>query len=121
MTEKWHLIAYDITDPRRLRRVHYHLKSRAWMIQRSVYLLRCQPSMLRELESELKKLTDHRSDDIRLYPISSPDALWEAGPRPDALSGVFPAATQQKGRGLLKRLVAGLVGKKRVTIQLVRK
>ena len=112
MTQKrWYLIAYDIRERRRLQRVHGYLKKRAWMMQRSVYLMNCDRATLQEMETELRRIAEARSDDIRLYPISSPQALWEAGPPADALVGVFPRAGAKRKRGRLARLFDAVAGR----------
>ncbi|HGG59979.1 MAG TPA: CRISPR-associated endonuclease Cas2 [Gammaproteobacteria bacterium] len=96
--KNWFIIAYDIRDPKRLRRVHYYLKKRALMAQRSVYLYKGDAGALGKIEKSLRKMTDSREDDIRLYPVRSPDALWEAGPRPGALQGALSGRRAAKPR-----------------------
>ena len=72
-----YLLAYDITDPRRLARVARLVSKEALRIQYSVYLTELSPSRLRDLIAALRALIDPRFDDLRIYPLPSRlDAVW---------------------------------------------
>lgn len=75
----WHLIAYDIRDPRRLRRVQYRLAKQAIAVQQSIYLFQGEPAALDALLDLLARYMDRHVDDLRAYPIEHPDALWMHG------------------------------------------
>lgn len=64
-----YIICYDITDPRRLQRVHRCLKRRATPLQYSVFLYRGSERQLLRHLAELEDLMDPRSDDVRAYPL----------------------------------------------------
>lgn len=71
-TRTW-LIAYDITCPRRLGRIHRYLKDQATPLQYSLFLAEeSTPGILR-IRDHLASLIDPKSDDVRLYPL--PDRL----------------------------------------------
>lgn len=73
-TRNW-LIAYDIADPRRLRRVHRFLGRHAVPVQYSVFATRASPMKLGEIRAGLEKLVNPREDDVRIYPIPEPAHL----------------------------------------------
>ena len=82
----WHLIAYDISDPKRLYRVHKNLISQAFALQKSVFLLPGKTSKLTKVLDELNQIIHAGEDDIRAYPIQHPDQLWMLGSQlPDNL------------------------------------
>lgn len=64
-----HIIAYDIGDPRRLRRIHRYLKKRAMPIQYSVFLIHCNKVNLEEIINDLDSMIDPNADDIRFYTL----------------------------------------------------
>ena len=72
----WHLIAYDITNPRRLQRFQRQAARIAAQLQRSVYLFQGRGTAL---QRALPALMDHfcpHADDLRLYPLAGPEHLW---------------------------------------------
>ena len=64
-----YLIAYDISSPRRLSRVHRQLKKVAVPIQYSVFIGAFSHSNLTSLIITLKNIIDSRDDDIRIYSL----------------------------------------------------
>lgn len=76
------LIAYDIADPRRLRRVHAAVSRESWRLQYSLYWTPLDGRALRGMAAEIERLIDPRADDVRFYAF--PDhafcRLW--GPKP---------------------------------------
>lgn len=83
LADGWHLIAYDITDPRRLQRFQRQAARVAAQLQRSVYLFHGRGAVL---QRALAALMDHfhpKTDDLRLYPLAGPDHLW-------SLCGLLP-------------------------------
>lgn len=69
------LIAYDISEPRRLRRVHRFLVRHAVPVQYSVFATRASPIKLGEIRAGLAEIIDAREDDVRIYPIPEPADL----------------------------------------------
>ncbi len=88
---QWYLVAYDIADPRRLRKVHYRLVPKAFPVQHSVFLFREDAAGLKALARMLRSHTDGRWDDVRVYPIASPTALWMSQGQSERLAGLYPA------------------------------
>jgi CRISPR-associated protein Cas2 len=76
------LIAYDIADPRRWRRVHAAVTREAWRLQYSLYWAPLGPREIRALAARIEAVIDPRADDVRFYPF--PDDAWCRlwGPKP---------------------------------------
>ncbi|MGQ0656650.1 MAG: CRISPR-associated endonuclease Cas2 [Chromatiales bacterium] len=96
------LIAYDITDPDRLRRVHRFIRRRAVPVQYSVFAAEDTPARMGQLRSELAEIIDPRTDDVRIYPVPANPDLVVLGKRalPDGVlllrggsSGLFTGAS----------------------------
>lgn len=66
-----YLIAYDITSPRRLGRVHRYLSQVAVPIEYSVFFVTGELPWLLGVLRETSALIDGRSDDLRCYPLPS--------------------------------------------------
>jgi CRISPR-associated protein Cas2 len=63
------LIAYDIRDPRRLRRVHGYLRQQAIPVQYSVFVTRCSATRVGAIRAALAQIVDSRVDDVRIYHV----------------------------------------------------
>jgi CRISPR-associated protein Cas2 len=71
MAEKhWHLITYDVRDPKRLRSVAKKLESYGTRIQFSVFRCRLDPEALEKLHWELHQLLTNE-DDLLVIPLCS--------------------------------------------------
>lgn len=64
-----YLIAYDITEPRRLNRIARYLSKRAVRIQYSVFAAELSRAGLEDTVDGLRTLIDPRRDDVRIYPL----------------------------------------------------
>lgn len=80
-TATWRLLAYDVRDPARLRRLHYRLKKQVAFVQESVALIRLDDEGVEALLSSLGEWIAP-CDDLRIYRLTSLDAIWLAGPDP---------------------------------------
>lgn len=63
------IIAYDITEPRRLRQVHAYLVKRAHALQYSVFLAVCTERGLERILEGLEGQIHRKLDDVRAYPL----------------------------------------------------
>lgn len=63
------IIAYDITEPRRLRQVHSYLVRHAYPLQYSVFLAVCTERQLERILAGLAGQIHHKLDDVRAYPL----------------------------------------------------
>ncbi len=99
----WYLLAYDITEPRRLRRVYRLLRKRALPVQQSVFLFKGTEGALRRLLDRLAREMDLRTDDLRAWPVDRMGAAWMYGG--DEGSLIAPGRESRLARWL-RRLVA---------------
>lgn len=76
------LIAYDIADPKRWRRVHASVTKSAYRLQYSIYWLPADAAGARALAAGIEAAIDPRADDVRFYAF--PDDAWCRlwGPKP---------------------------------------
>ena len=109
------VLAYDVADPRRLRRVARCLEKRALRCQYSVFLFRGDRAAVLGLLDEVRPLLDAAEDVIQAWPVAG-DAdpeLVRGNPRPVCPAGVvlagrqalivYPAAPSPDGRGPASR------------------
>jgi CRISPR-associated protein Cas2 len=70
------IIAYDITDDKRLKKISKLLQNYGCRIQLSIFLiLDTTKSIIEKISLELIKLMDKNEDDIRIYKISLKDSI----------------------------------------------
>lgn len=87
----WYLIAYDISDDKRRRRVHRYLRQHSHAAQRSVFVAYASKAKLDSILQGLTPLIAKQHDDLRCYPIYHPNQLWVVGPHPIDKSLITPA------------------------------
>ena len=78
----WYIVAYDIADPKRLRRIHYQIKKKGVSAQKSVFLVFGAEKQLNTLLDDLAGEMALKEDDLRAYPILDPKSVWTTGPNP---------------------------------------
>lgn len=66
--KSWHLIAYDVRDPKRLRRVAHTLEGYGTRVQYSLFRCRLDRETLEKLRWELAKILDP-VDSLLVMPI----------------------------------------------------
>mgnify|MGYP001323095553 CR=1 FL=1 len=69
MSARLWVIAYDVADPRRLRRVAKLLENRAVRVQESVFEGYFTPPELAGLQTALRTLIEPAADSLRYYPV----------------------------------------------------
>jgi CRISPR-associated protein Cas2 len=110
--KSWYLIAYDVRDPKRLRRVHYYLRKQALAVQKSVFMVQTDPEGLAAIETELQARVKARDDDLRLYAIPGPSAVWAAGLQATRMGGLHgDDAPSDATGGRLRKWFQGLFGR----------
>lgn len=82
-----YLVSYDITDKRRLSRIHKILVSWGLPLQKSVFIVD-QGTQIDLLIQKLEKVMDLREDDIRLYPLHQDSLVWQWEDR-SSLEGII--------------------------------
>ena len=69
MAARWHLVCYDVADPRRLRRIHDLLCDWGIPVNYSVFLVDAAPNEIDRLVALLERRMDVRTDDVRIYAL----------------------------------------------------
>ncbi len=116
------LIAYDIADPRRLRRVHKFLCAHAVPVQYSVFATRGSPMKLGLIRAGLAEIVDAGEDDVRVYPVPEPASLTVFGKKalPEGLQVIggdsvmlapFELGQARRNMQLLERREGGTAAK----------
>lgn len=87
------LLAYDIADPRRLRRVHRYVRGKGVPLQYSVFLLEKTPRQVLHIRDDLADLINPVRDDVRIYRLPLHPGLETLGrsPLPDGVDLVGAA------------------------------
>ncbi|WP_419918082.1 CRISPR-associated endonuclease Cas2 [Candidatus Poriferisocius sp.] len=70
---KRYLIAYDICDPKRLRKVHKTLLGYGWSMQYSVFICDLDAMELISVKSDLGDIIHHNEDSIAMIDIGDPN------------------------------------------------
>jgi CRISPR-associated protein Cas2 len=73
------LIAYDVADPQRLRRVHKMVAEHAFAVQYSLYLALGSQSHMSSLSHKLDALLDPKKDDVRIYRVPDDPQFYILG------------------------------------------
>jgi CRISPR-associated protein Cas2 len=107
----WYLIAYDVCEPKRLNRVHRYLRKRAFAAQESVFVVHTDVAAMAEIEQGLRTLADQREDDLRLYAIPGPGAVWAAGRQAERFTGLHSGDTGAPQGSRVRRWFKGLFGR----------
>jgi len=95
--KRWYLLAYDIRENRRLRRIHACLKKQAVAFQKSVFLLHEDREGLEHILEQVRACADDQADDVRLYPVHSPNDLWTAGLQAEKFQGLYSGGSGSEG------------------------
>ena len=95
----WHLVAYDIANPRRLVRIHNLLKKEGLAVQKSLFLVQGTETRINKLLDRIASIMVLKEDDLRAYPITHPREVWTNGPNPLANFPVLHIGMEKKGAG----------------------
>lgn len=77
-TRRW-LVAYDVRDKRRIKRVHRLLTRVAVPVQYSVFAAVGSAAVMSRLAEAIKQLIDEREDDVRMYPVPELPLVYSIG------------------------------------------
>ena len=66
------VVAYDIANPKRLRRVARAMKQYGARVQESVFECRLEQPQLAQLISAMKDIIKHREDKVTIYRLCEP-------------------------------------------------
>ncbi|MDQ7014833.1 MAG: CRISPR-associated endonuclease Cas2 [Gammaproteobacteria bacterium] len=110
----WYLIAYDIKQARRLKRVHRFFKKRALWVQQSVFFAQCSEAELHDWLNEALTLMELKEDDLRAWPIYHPSKVWLQGESPFREGLTVPDRSRSEREGNpLTRLFRRFLGEVR--------
>ena len=70
---KRYLVAYDIRDNKRLRRVHKTMKGYGWSLQYSVFICDLDMIELLAMRADLGAVIHHTVDSIAIVDLGAPD------------------------------------------------
>lgn len=73
------LVAYDIRQPRRLRRTHKILKAEGMAVQYSAFVVEAADEQLQRLLGRIRQIIDSAADDVRAYHLPSNCQVWRLG------------------------------------------
>ncbi len=90
-----YLLCYDISDDKRLSRIHRTAVENGQPIQYSVFLLIKTEEELENLIRELQQEMDPKEDDIRIYPLNNPARVDTLG-QPVRPEGIYLIDTEVK-------------------------
>ncbi len=112
MQRSWYLISYDIRHEKRLKKFHYRLSKYALALQKSVFLIEANEPEIQRIVILVNQYTHTQEDDVRLYPIAHPKAIWSAGIQHQAFSSLNFATVQShtKESGFMQ-FVKRLIGR----------
>ena len=63
------IVAYDISDKKRLRKVAKFLEKKGVRIEYSVFFLKADKNEMVEIAMEISEIIDSETDDVRIYEI----------------------------------------------------
>lgn len=104
------LIAYDITSPRRLGRVHRYLKKTAIPVQYSVFIAEENDAGVRRILSDLAQIINGKTDDVRIYPLPKHPETYHYG------RGHIPEGVLWLGRDVTTLVVTADTAQERPSI-----
>ncbi|MBT6339968.1 MAG: CRISPR-associated endonuclease Cas2 [Desulfobacula sp.] len=81
-------MAYDISNPKRLSKIHRMIKKHGIAIQKSLFLIKNTENMVNKLLNEISTIMNLKEDDLRAYPIIHPREVWTNSPN---LLAAYPA------------------------------
>ncbi|QLB13192.1 CRISPR-associated Cas2 family protein [Bisgaardia hudsonensis] len=74
-----YLIGYDISDEKRLQKIHRRMQKYATPIQYSVFLFEGDQHKLQECLKTILTILNKKEDDLRIYPLSKNSNQWKIG------------------------------------------
>ena len=94
-----YLICYDISERRRLARLHRYLRRYAFPLQYSVFLFVGDQRALEKYLVAMKKMINEKEDDLRCYPLPQRGSRDRLG-CPAMPEGIFWSALPSEGIGI---------------------
>lgn len=98
----WYMICYDISQPKRLGRLHRLMKKKGIPVQKSVFFVHRREPDLKTLLKEIGKIIKPAEDDIRAYPVESPEKVWTTGGILESFPLIMPGANKRPSQSIKK-------------------
>ena len=73
------LVGYDISDEKRLQRIHKVMAKHATPIQYSIFLIEGERKGLQACIDDVMRFFHKKEDDLRVYPLPSNGKQWHLG------------------------------------------
>lgn len=73
------LISYDISSPKRLKKMHRRCAGEGWQLQKSVFVFELSPHERHTLCAELEQLIDATEDRLLCLPFDTPPGSFHRG------------------------------------------
>ncbi len=102
----WYVLAYDIREPKRLRRTHAYIRKHGVSLQKSVFLIHTDRDGLAGLKQGVLERVNSKEDDVRLYPVRHPGALWTGGRQAACMNELYGPAPEPRPKSLPARIGA---------------
>ncbi len=83
-----YLIGYDISDPKRLQKIHSRIQKMAIPLQYSVFLFDDTKEKLQQCIDTTLSLMNKQEDDFRIYPLPQNSPYWQLA-RPILPDGIL--------------------------------
>ena len=74
-----YLIGYDISDEKRLQKIHKRMTKYATPIQYSIFLFEGTEKTLRHCIEDVLDIFNKKEDDLRIYPLPKEAKQWQFG------------------------------------------
>ena len=75
----WYMVCYDISNPKRLGKVHRIMKKNGLAVQKSVFFIQRTEIDMKTFLNQFNPVIDKKKDDIRAYPVENPKKVWTTG------------------------------------------
>lgn len=74
-----YLIGYDISEPKRLQKIHKRMAKFSTPIQYSIFLYEGKITDLENYLKEILTIFNKKEDDLRVYPLPNNAKQWQLG------------------------------------------
>ena len=91
----WYMVCYDISHPKRLGRLHRIMKKNGIAVQKSVFFVQRNEPEMKQFLGKLNKVINNREDDIRAYPVESPQKVWTTGGILESYPLIMPGTSKK--------------------------
>lgn len=111
----WFLLTYDVTDRRRIKRIHRSLLKHGIPVQRSVFLIFATRGQIEMITQQCVDILDMQTDELAVFRTNPLDSIWRFGVESEVslrkLTSGHTGSGGSKGesRSFIRRLAGGLL------------